>query len=55
MVHEEKMVNTGKEHWLTKEPILKPHIVFDYNINMRLVDKSDIQVGTIDSLRKSMK
>ena len=54
-VYEGKMVNTGKEHWLTKEPILKPDIVIDYNINMRLVDKSDTQVGTIDSLRKSMK
>ena len=54
-VHEGKMANTGKEHWLSKEPILKPDIVIDYNLNMRLVDKSDMQVGTIDSLRKSMK
>ena len=54
-VHEGKMVNTGKEHWLTKESILKPDIVIDDNINMRLVDKSDLQVGTIDCPRTSMK
>ena len=54
-VHEGKMVNTGKKHWLTKEPILKPDIVINYNIILSLAEKSDMQVGTIDSLRKSMK
>ena len=31
----------------------KPDIVIDYK-NIRLIDKSDMQIGTMDSLRKSV-
>uniref|UniRef100_A0A0P4VWV7 PiggyBac transposable element-derived protein domain-containing protein n=1 Tax=Scylla olivacea TaxID=85551 RepID=A0A0P4VWV7_SCYOL len=49
------MVNTNKKHWKTKEIIWKPDIVVDYNTNMRLIDKADMQISTVDSLRKSTK
>ena len=53
-VHEGLMVDSGKRT-RNDEPIMKPDAIIDYNINMRLVDKSDMMIGEIDCLRKTVK
>lgn len=37
------------------EPVMKPNIIIDYNINMRLIDKSDMMVGEVECVRKTVK
>ena len=54
-VHKGEMMTTGKRCYRTDNEILKPDSVLDYTLNMRLVDKSDMMIGTIDCLRKSLK
>ena len=54
-VNEGKMKDSGKKDFRTQETIKKPDAVLDYNINMRLVDKSDMQVGSIECVRKCIK
>lgn len=54
-VHKGEMIPTGKVEYGTGNPILKPDVVLDYNVNMRLIDKSDMMISTIDCLRKSVK
>jgi len=34
---------------------MKPAAVIDYNANMQLVDKSDMQIGIVETVRKSIK
>ena len=53
--HEGKMMDSGKVNHQTQERILKPDCVLDYTKNMRLVDKSDMQISFIDCMRKSVK
>lgn len=53
--HTGQMKDTDKIHHTTNEPIFKPDVVNDYNINMRLVDKADMQMGAVDTLRKNVK
>ena len=38
-----------------KKNIWKPDCVMDYNVNMRLVDKSDAMISAIECARKTMK
>ena len=52
-VHQGHFVDSGRVEHRTREIRYKPDAVMDYVINMRLVDKSDMQVGFIDCLRKS--
>ncbi|KAK4318076.1 hypothetical protein Pmani_010902 [Petrolisthes manimaculis] len=54
-VHKGEMLDSGRVDRDTGNPILKPDVVFDYNINMRLVDKSDMMISSIDCLRKTCK
>ena len=54
-VHSGKMEYSGKTSWKTKEKIMKPDVVNDYNENMRLIDKSDMQITSVDCLRKTRK
>lgn len=54
-VHRGDMVNTAKKDRRTGETVKKPDAVVDYNINMRLVDKADMQVGSIECVRKCVK
>ena len=53
-VNEGKMVDSEKVNHRTKEVIQKPDAVIDY-VNMRLVDKSDMQIGSIECVRKCVK
>lgn len=54
-LHHGHMVDTGKEDYRTQERIKKPDVVVDYNINMRLVDKSDCQLASLECVRKTSK
>ena len=54
-IQQGKLVDSRKIDPNTKQPIKKPDAILDYNINMQLVDKSDMQVGTVDCLRKCCK
>ena len=53
--HPGTLMDSGKVDRKTKEKIMKPDVVIDYTKNMRLVDKSDMQIGEIDSGRKTVK
>ena len=53
--HKGDMVDTGKVDRLTRERIHKPDITIDYNLNMRLIDKSDMQLGSVECIRKTIK
>lgn len=44
------MEETNKIDRVTKERIVKPDVVNDYNINVRLIDKSDMQISSVDCL-----
>lgn len=50
-IHKGEVQDSGKVDHRTRDRVLKPDAVLDYVKNMRLVDKSDMQVGFIDSLR----
>ena len=52
-VQQGELVNTGRVDRVTRQPIVKPDVVLDYTINMRLVDKSDMMITSIDCLRKT--
>lgn len=54
-VHELKFCATGKKHYLTKENIIKPICVIDYNKNMGGIDNIDRQLSITESIRKSLK
>ncbi|XP_042234903.1 piggyBac transposable element-derived protein 4-like [Homarus americanus] len=54
-MHKGKMVDSGKRDRATGEVVKKPEAVVDYNVNMRLVDKSDMQVGALECVRKCVK
>ena len=53
--HAGAMINSGKNDYRTNEPLKKPDCVIDYNVNMRLVDKSDMQISAVECVRKSIK
>ncbi|XP_069157023.1 piggyBac transposable element-derived protein 4-like [Procambarus clarkii] len=54
-VHDGTMVNSGKVNRVMQEPVYKPDCVLYYNINMCLVDKSDLMVGTVKCVQKTLK
>ncbi len=51
-VHRGAMEDSGKVDRRTSEPVMKPDAVNDYSINMRLVDKTDMLIISIDCLHK---
>lgn len=51
--HNHEMVNTGKINKKTKTPIIKPKCVHDYNSNMGAVDRSDMMIVNIESVRRT--
>lgn len=52
--HTEEFVET-KIHYRTKEMIMKPKCVVDYNRSMGAVDKTDMIISTVNSQRKNLK
>lgn len=53
-IHRGEMKATTKKD-RTGENILKPDVVSDYNINMRMIDKNDMMITSVNCLRKSRK
>lgn len=53
-VHKGSMSNSGKTN-RDSTPINKPDIILDYNLNMRLIDKSDMKIGSVECVRKTVK
>ena len=47
-IHKGQMIDSGKVNRETNEPVMKPNCVLDYNKNIRLVDKSDMQISSIE-------
>jgi hypothetical protein len=41
------VINDEKKYRKTDETVTKPDSILDYNRNMRLVDKRDMQVGSV--------
>ena len=54
-VHKNTMVDTGKTNHATGNHIRKPEAVIDYTNKVRLIDKADMMVATVNTLRKTMK
>lgn len=53
--HKGSMVDAGKVDHRTRGPIFKPDIVLDYTRNMKLIDKSDAQIGAVECVRRTVK
>lgn len=53
--HFPNMSDTNKIHYLTKEKIIKPQCVIDYNKTMGAVDKVDQILCNLNSTRKCLK
>lgn len=53
--HVGHLQDSGKVNFKTGEEKMKPDAIIDTNINMRLVEKSDMMIGFIDCLRKGCK
>ena len=53
--HKRQLINSGKVNYFTKEPIMKPDCVVDYNKNMHFVDKADMQISSVECVRKTAK
>lgn len=54
-MHENKIITLPKLDRKTGENIKKPLCVVDYNKNMGAVDRSDMLISSIDSMRKNIK
>lgn len=52
--HDGRLQDSGKIG-VNNEPIRKPNFILDYTRNMRLVDKADMQLATVECVRKSIK
>ncbi|KAK2575766.1 hypothetical protein KPH14_003655 [Odynerus spinipes] len=53
--HSAEYTETKKNKANTREPILKPTIVVDYNRTMGAVDKTDMVLNAINTVRKTLK
>ena len=53
--HSAEMIETGKKDRITGEVARKPKCVSDYNCYMGAVDKTDMMLSSIESVRKSVK
>lgn len=51
--HGHEMKNTEKSNPRTKEQIIKPSCVLDYNLNMGAVDRSDMMIVHLECVRRS--
>ncbi|MPD06648.1 PiggyBac transposable element-derived protein 4 [Portunus trituberculatus] len=54
-VHEPEIVDSHSIDYQTKEYVKKPDAVLDYNFNMRLIDKSDAMISSVECARKNLK
>lgn len=54
-MHTMEMKETGKKNRATGEDVLKPSCVLEYNLNMGGIDKCDMLLSSVQSVRKSTK
>jgi hypothetical protein len=54
-IHSNTVRPTGKMDRQTKQPIVKPNCVIEYNRNMGAVDRTDMMIGSTECMRKSLK
>lgn len=54
MFHNGVIIDSGKVDQRTNERIMKPDCVFEQTTNMRLVDKSDLQLSFVECVHKSI-
>lgn len=54
-MHENKMITLDRIDRATNENVNKPMCVVDYNDKKGAVDRSDMMISSIDSLRKTIK
>lgn len=54
-IHTGEIQDSGKRDYRTHDKIMKPDVVLDYTKHMRAIDKSDMQIGNIECLRKTTK
>jgi hypothetical protein len=54
-LHSDETVNTGKHDWKIKHLIMKPKYTVDYNCKMGAADHSDMLLGYVQSIHKSVK
>ena len=54
-MHTGCLVHSGKIDHRTNQPKLKPDSAIDYNKNMSLVDKADMQLNCTETIRKTIK
>ena len=54
-LHKNQMKKTDKTNRQTGENIMKPHCIVEYNQNMGAVDKTDMMITSIESVRKTIK
>ena len=53
--HNSEFICTGKKNYKTQEFIRKPKCIVEYNSSMGAIDKCDMVVSSIKSIRKSIK
>jgi len=53
--HSAEYTETKRNHVKTGRPILKPSVVVNYNRVMRAVDKTDMILNSINTIRKTLK
>nr|XP_046473271.1 piggyBac transposable element-derived protein 4-like [Neodiprion pinetum] len=53
--HTSEFISTGKRNYRTQEIVYKPKCIVDYNLSMGAVDKCDMVISSIKSIRKSIK
>ncbi|XP_069181797.1 piggyBac transposable element-derived protein 4-like [Procambarus clarkii] len=51
-IHTGAMLDSGKVHFQTNNPMYKPDCVIDYNVNMCLVDKCDMMLGGVECVHR---
>ena len=54
-VHRPRMVQSENLDPRTREKIMQPECVIDYNVNMRLVDRSDAMISSVECTRRTLK
>ncbi|XP_046689170.1 piggyBac transposable element-derived protein 4-like, partial [Homalodisca vitripennis] len=53
--HDDKIVETGKVNYMTKEKIMKPKCIQEYNYNMGAVDRTDMMLSNVSFIRRTQK
>ena len=54
-IHKSRMIKTRKSDWKTQKVIEKPECIVRYDENMGFVDKTDMQISFVESIRKTVK